>query len=75
MNLDEDRALADTRAMIAGMRRKARQQALGKTTFWGAAGRSLLLPGWGQMYRGHKKRGVWVYGHLCRARSGLVCDR
>ena len=59
--LDEDHALAATRAMIAHMRRNVRQRALGKTTFWGAAGRSLLLPGWGQFYRGHKKRG---YGFL-----------
>ena len=76
VNLDEDRALADTRAMIAGMRRKARQQALGKTTFWGAAGRSLLLPGWGQMYRGHKKRGYGFMGtSAALAAVWFVTDR
>ena len=62
VNLDEDRALAATRALIAGMRRRVRQQALHRTTSWGAAGRSLLLPGWGQLYRGHKKRGYGFMG-------------
>ena len=62
VNLDEDRALATTRALIAGMRRRVRQQALHRTTSWGAAGRSLLLPGWGQLYRGHKKRGYGFMG-------------
>jgi hypothetical protein len=29
-----------------------------RTTRIRAAGRSLIMPGWGQMYRGHKKRGL-----------------
>ncbi len=62
MNLDSDSVLIETRALLLGMRRNARRQTLGKTTFWGAAGRSLLLPGWGQVYRGHKRRGYGFMG-------------
>lgn len=74
--LDGDRALADTQALIAGMRRSVRQQALEKTTFWGAAGRSLLLPGWGQLYRGHKKRGYGFMGtSAALAAVWFIADR
>ena len=62
MDIPPDQALADTRALLLGMRLKTMRQTLEKTTFWGAAGRSLLLPGWGQLYRGHKKRGYGFMG-------------
>ena len=62
MNIGTDQALTDTRVLLLGMRHKTLRQTLGKTTFLGAAGRSLLLPGWGQLYRGHKKRGYGFMG-------------
>ena len=62
MNIGTDQALTDTRALLLGMHHKTLRQTLGKTTFLGAAGRSLLLPGWGQLYRGHKKRGYGFMG-------------
>jgi hypothetical protein len=31
-------------------------------TRWGAFQRSLVIPGWGQIYRGHKKKGVVLMG-------------
>ena len=61
MTIGRDRAFEETRALLLGMRRLHRTQELQKTTFWGAAGRSLLFPGWGQIYRGRKKRG---YGFM-----------
>ncbi len=62
MTIDRDRAFIETRALLVGMRRLHRNQTLQKTTFWGAAGRSLLFPGWGQIYRGRKKRGYGFMG-------------
>lgn len=62
MDIPPDQALADTRALLLGMRRKTLRQTLKGTTFWGATGRSFLLPGWGQLYRGHKKRGYVFMG-------------
>lgn len=75
MDIAPDRALADTRALLLGMRRKTVRQTLEKTTFWGATGRSLLLPGWGQLYRGHKKRGYGFMGaSAVLAAAWLVSD-
>lgn len=75
MDIGPDRALADTRALLSDMRRITRRQTLGETTFWGAAGRSLLLPGWGQLYRGHKKRGYGFMGAAAvLAAAWLVTD-
>ena len=75
MDIGPDQALADTRALLSDMRRITLRQTLGKTTFWGAAGRSLLLPGWGQLYRGHKKRGYVFMGTLAvLAAAWLVAD-
>ena len=75
MDIPSDQALADTRALLLGMRLNMRQQTLEKTTFWGAAGRSLLLPGWGQLYRGHKKRGYVFMGTAAAfAAAWLVTD-
>lgn len=75
MDIGPDQALADTRALLLGMRRKTLRQTLKKTTFWGAAGRSLLLPGWGQLYRGHKKRGyVFMGTSAVLAAAWLVTD-
>lgn len=62
MDIPSDQALTDTRALLVGMRRKTLRQTLEETTFWGAASRSLLLPGWGQLYRGRKKRGYGFMG-------------
>lgn len=62
MDIPSDQALADTQTLLLNMRRKTVRQTLKGTTFWGAASRSLLLPGWGQLYRGHKKRGYVFMG-------------
>ena len=75
MDILPDQALADTRALLLGMRLKMRQQTLEKTTFWGATSRSLILPGWGQVYRGHKKRGYGFMGaSAVLAATWLVTD-
>ena len=75
MDIPSDQALADTRTLLSDMHRKTLRQTLGKTTFWGAAGRSLLLPGWGQLYRGHKKRGyVFMGASAVLAAAWLVTD-
>ena len=75
MDIGPDQALADTRALLSDMRRITLRQTLGKTTFWGAASRSLLLPGWGQLYRGHKKRGYGFMGAAAvLAAAWLVTD-
>lgn len=75
MDIPPDQALADTRALLLSMRRKTLRQTLGETTFWGATARSLLLPGWGQLYRGHKKRGyVFMGTSAVLAAAWLVAD-
>lgn len=75
MDIGPDRALAGTRALLLGLRHKTMRQTLEKTTFWGGAGRSLLLPGWGQLYRGHKKRGYGFMGaSAVLAAAWLVTD-
>ena len=75
MDIGPDQALADTRALLSDMRRITLRQTLGKTTFWGATGRSLLLPGWGQLYRGNKKRGYGFMGvSAVLAAAWLVSD-
>ena len=75
MDMTPDQALADTRALLLAMRRKTLRQTLEKTTFWGAAGRSLILPGWGQVYRGRKKRGYGFMGaSAVLAAAWLVTD-
>ena len=62
MDLAPDRALESTNQVLSALRKTHRRQTLQKTTFWGAAGRSLLFPGWGQIYRGRKKRGYTFMG-------------
>ena len=75
MGIPSDQALTDTRALLEGMRRITLRQTLGKTTFLGAASRSLLLPGWGQLYRGHEKRGyVFMGTSAVLAAAWLVTD-
>lgn len=75
MDIPPDQALADTRALLLSMRRKTLRQTLGETTFGGATARSLLLPGWGQLYRGHKKRGyVFMGTSAVLAAAWLVAD-
>ncbi len=75
MDIGPDQALAGTRALLSDMRRITLRQTLGKTTFWGAASRSVLLPGWGQLYRGHKKRGYGFMGaSAVLAAAWLVSD-
>ena len=76
MSLGSDRALLTTTAYLLSMRRTHKRHALQKTTFWGAAGRSLLFPGWGQMYRGRKKRGYGFMGaSAVLATVWFVADR
>ncbi len=38
----------------------------------GAALRSMVIPGWGQMYKGEKKRGVWLTGTWVATAGGSL---
>jgi len=49
-------------AFVADLGLTKRRQKYAGTTKVRAAGRSLIFPGWGQMYRGHKKRGLIALG-------------
>ena len=75
MDILPDQALADTRALLLGMRLKMRQQTLEKTTFWGATSRSLILAGLGTSVPRAQKTGICLYGGFGSARGDLACDR
>ena len=60
--LAEDDAYRAARSYLRRFQRQQRKLALASTSRWFAAGRSLILPGWGQIYRGHKKRGYVLMG-------------
>lgn len=62
LDLAEDHAYLETRSQLSKLRKRERQNNLSSTTFMGAAGRSLVLPGWGQLYRGHRKRAFAFMG-------------
>lgn len=62
LDLSEDAAFFETRNRLDQLRTQKRQMDLSATTFLGAAGRSLVLPGWGQFYRGHRKRAFGFMG-------------
>ncbi len=67
LDLDEDDAFFETRKRWAQLRKQKRQLDLSETTFLGAAGRSLVLPGWGHFYRGHRKRAFGFIGATAAA--------
>lgn len=46
------------KSFVADLSLSQLRERYARTTKVGAAGRSLILPGWGQIYRGHKKRGL-----------------
>ena len=50
------------RSFVAHLSLSQKRQKYAGTSKLKAAGRSLILPGWGQMYRGHKKRGLIALG-------------
>jgi len=62
LSLSQDRALKEARAYLAHLRRLKRQVEIAATSPWKAAARSGLLPGWGQVYRGHTRKGKVLMG-------------
>ncbi len=50
------------RSFVADLGLSQRRRHYEQTSKLKAAGRSLIVPGWGQMYRGHKKRGLVALG-------------
>lgn len=76
LGVGEDLAYEQTLAHLKTLRRAKRQNELDATTFWGAAGRSLVLPGWGHFYKGRKKRGYLFMGATALAvLNWFVADR
>ncbi|MBT3604283.1 MAG: hypothetical protein HOE48_07040 [Candidatus Latescibacteria bacterium] len=67
LDLDTDDAYEQTRNQLAVLRKVERQRNLSSTTLMGAAGRSLVFPGWGQLYRGHRKRAFAFMGATAAA--------
>ena len=65
--LEPDEALLRTHNRLAYLRKENRQKELAATTLLGAAGRSFILPGWGQIYRGHRKRAMVFVGATAAA--------
>jgi hypothetical protein len=45
-------------SFVADLSLSQKRDHFARTSRFKAAGRSLIMPGWGQMYRGHKKRGL-----------------
>ena len=62
LQLPSDAALDRTQAFLSRLRKQAYNQRLRLSSRWGGAFRSLVVPGWGQMYRGHKKKGYLIMG-------------
>lgn len=54
---ETDATLEAAISYLDGLRRASIVSKYAATTLKGAVGRSLLLPGWGQIRRGHKKKG------------------
>lgn len=67
MDVGSDSALEQTQERLAQMRQSQRESELASTTFWGAAGRSMVLPGWGHFYKGRKKRAYMFIGATAAA--------
>ncbi len=59
-------------AFVADLALTERRQKYAGTSKVRAAGRSLIFPGWGQMYRGHKKRGLIALGTTLAAGAFLA---
>lgn len=76
MDVGGDTALDQTKKRLALMRQRQRQSELAATTFWGAAGRSMVFPGWGHLYKGRKKRAyVFMGATAAAAIYWFVADR
>ncbi len=52
------REFEQARHFVSDLGLTEKRQHYARTSKVKAAGRSLILPGWGQMYRGHRKRGL-----------------
>lgn len=61
--------LLQAKSFVVGLSLSEKREHYAGTSKLKAAGRSLILPGWGQMYRGHRKRGLVALGAI--AASGL----
>jgi hypothetical protein len=59
-------------AFVVDLGLTERRQKYAGTSKVRAAGRSLIFPGWGQMYRGHKKRGLLALGTTLAAGAFLA---
>ena len=62
LDLRKDRPYEETLKFLSVLKRKQKQLELNATSKWQALARSTLVPGWGQIYRGHKTRGYMVMG-------------
>ncbi|MCZ6634141.1 MAG: DUF5683 domain-containing protein [bacterium] len=62
LDLRKDRPYEETLKFLSVLKRKQKQLELNATSKWQALVRSALVPGWGQIYRGHKTRGYVVLG-------------
>ena len=62
LELTDDRAEEGTHAYLEGRRADRLNAVLAATSPWKAAGMSLVLPGLGQRYRGHKRKGAVLMG-------------
>ena len=62
LDLQDDLAFSETHSRLAQLRKQKRRQGLSSTTALGGMSRSLIVPGWGQLYRGHRKRGFVILG-------------
>jgi hypothetical protein len=76
LDIEEDHAFSETHTRLAQLRQQKRLQDLKSTTALGAAGRSLILPGWGQFYRGQRKRAfVFVGATLAATTYWFLADQ
>jgi len=76
LHVPPDDALQRTREYVTHLRILDRQAALDATSPWVAAGRSALIPGWGQSYRGRPRRGrVLLASSAALALAWYVADR
>lgn len=62
LNVSDDTLHSQTRKYIARLKKQHQRQKYALRSSWQAAHRSFVLPGWGQIYSGHKKRGLFFMG-------------
>ena len=76
LNVPDDSLHTQTRKYIARLKTQHQRQKYATRSAWQAAHRSFVFPGWGQMYRGHKKRGLLLMGtSIGLGMAWFVADR